>query len=195
MKRLWAFACRYADSARQKLVAGRTLTGVRLPAGLADARREIHNNLRQATFDLQRNQFNTVASACMKILNALERAPDDDGEAHAQVLEEGLSMLLRLQSPITPHLAHHLWRELGFGDDVLTAPWPEPLEEALAQDEVELVLQVNGKLRGSMRVARDASRDQIEALALAHPHVLKFTEGQAPRKVVVVPGRLVNVVV
>jgi leucyl-tRNA synthetase len=180
---------------RPKLVAGSTLQGVRLPAGLADARREIHNNLRQATFDLQRNQFNTVASACMKILNALERAPDDDGAAHAQVLEEGLSILLRLQSPITPHLGHHLWRALGFGEDAVTAAWPEPLEEALAQDELELVLQVNGKLRGSMRVARDASREQLEELALAHPHVLKFTEGQAPRKVVVVPGRLVNVVV
>jgi leucyl-tRNA synthetase len=195
MKRLWAFAFRYADSVRPKLVAGSTLQGVRLPAGLADARREIHNNLRQATFDLQRNQFNTVASACMKILNALERAPDDDGAAHAQVLEEGLSILLRLQSPITPHLGHHLWRALGFGEDAVTAAWPEPLEEALAQDELELVLQVNGKLRGSMRVARDASREQLEELALAHPHVLKFTEGQAPRKVVVVPGRLVNVVV
>jgi leucyl-tRNA synthetase len=195
LKRLWAFACRYADSVRPKLPAGTTLAGARLPAGLTDARREIHANLRQATFDLQRNQFNTVASACMKILNALERAPDEDGESHALVLAEGLSILLRVQSPITPHLGHHLWRELGFGDDVLTAAWPEPLEEALAQDEVELVLQVNGKLRGSMRVARDASREQLEKLALEHPHVLKFTEGQAPRKVVVVPGRLVNVVV
>jgi leucyl-tRNA synthetase len=102
---------------------------------------------------------------------------------------------LRLQSPITPHLCHHLWRELGFGADVLTTAWPEPLEEALAQDEVELVLQVNGKLRGNMRVARDASREHVEKLAMEHPHVLKFTEGQAPRKVVVVPGRLVNVVV
>ncbi len=195
MKRLWAFAWRYADSVRPGLPAGRTLAGVRLPAGLADARREVHANLRQATFDLQRNQFNTVASACMKMLNALERAPDEDGEAHAQVLEEGLSILLRLQSPITPHLCHHLWRELGFGADVLTTAWPEPLEEALAQDEVELVLQVNGKLRGNMRVARDASREHVEKLAMEHPHVLKFTEGQAPRKVVVVPGRLVNVVV
>ena len=195
LKRLWAFAHRYAESVRAALPEPRTLAQLKLAAGLAEARREVHANLRQATFDMQRNQFNTVASACMKILNALERAPADDAASHAQVVEEGLSMLLRLQSPVTPHVCQFLWKELGFGEDLLRAGWPEPLEAALAQDEVELVLQVNGKLRGSMRVAKEADRAAIERLALDSPQVRKFTEGQTPKKVIVVPGRLVNVVV
>ena len=97
-------------------------------------------------------------------------------------------------SPITPHIAHSLWRELGFGDDILAAPWPEPLAEALAQDEVELVLQVNGKLRGSLRVAADAPKEAIEAAALASDVAKKYMEGRPAKKVVIVPGRLVNIV-
>jgi hypothetical protein len=100
--------------------------------------------LRQANYDMQKHQFNTVASAAMKILNVLEKAPSD----------EGLSILLRLLSPITPHVCHYLWRELGFGSDVMVAPWPEPDPAALEQDEVELVVQVNGKLRGSIKGRR-----------------------------------------
>jgi leucyl-tRNA synthetase len=153
--------------------------------------------LKQANYDLQKHQFNTVASAAMKILNALERLPADRGAA-----EEGLSILLRLLSPITPHITHHLWRALGFGknfpgagDDILRAPWPEPDPAALEQDEVELVVQVNGKLRGSIRVPKAADRGAIESLALASPNVQKFVAGQNVKKVVVVPGRLVNVVV
>ena len=114
------------------------------------ARFEIHSLLKQANYDLQKLQFNTVASACMKILNALERLPEEDSAAD----EEGMSILLRLLSPITPHLCHHLWRELKFGDDVMQAPWPEVDPEALEQDEIELVVQVNGKLRGSIRVPK-----------------------------------------
>ncbi len=192
MKRVWGFAHRYHESIRANLPAGGMPA---LAAGLADARREIHRNLEQANFDLQRQQFNTVASACMKILNALERAPADDAAAHAAVAAEGLSILLRVQSPITPHLCHFLWQSLGFGKDILDAGWPEPLPEALAQDEIELVVQVNGKLRGSLRVAQGASQADIERLALDNPNVQKFTEGKPPRKVIVVPGRLVNIVV
>jgi leucyl-tRNA synthetase len=195
LRKLWAFARDFAASAQPQLPPRRTLGTVPLDAALAAVRREVHANLKQATYDMQRHQFNTVASACMKIRNALADAPRDDAAAHAQVVEEGLSILLRLQSPITPHLCQHLWRELGFGDDILSAPWPEPLEAALVQDEVELVLQVNGKLRGSMRAPRDADRAALETMALGHEAVQRFTNGQAPRKVVVVPGRLVNVVV
>jgi leucyl-tRNA synthetase len=110
------------------------------------------------------------------------------------VTEEGLSILLRLLSPITPHICHHLWRALGFGEDILHAPWPEPLDEALARDEIELVLQVNGKLRGSIKVPADATREQIEMLARASEVAQKYMEGKPARKVVVVPGRLVNIV-
>ena len=150
-----------------------------------EARFEIHSVLRQANYDMQKHQFNTVASAAMKILNALERSPS----------REGLSILLRLLSPITPHITHRIWRELDFGEDIMKAPWPEPDAAALEQDEVELVVQVNGKLRGSIRVPKAADRAAIEELARANPNVQRFVAGQDVKKVVVVPGRLVNLVV
>ncbi len=156
----------------------------------AKVRYQIHLELKKANDDIERHKFNTVASACMKILNALEDLPEWDATSR-----EGLSILLRLLSPIAPHITHHLWRELGFGEDVMNAPWPAPDPAALEQDEVELVVQVNGKLRGSIRVPKAADRGAIEGLALANPNVQKFVAGQSVKKVVVVPGRLVNLVV
>ncbi len=154
-------------------------------------RRETHLALKQASFDFSRFQFNTVVSAAMKTLNALEKAKTS---ADRGVLSEGLSILLRLLSPITPHIAQTLWKELGYGDNILTASWPEVDESALEQDEIELMIQVNGKLRGSLRVAKDADKASIEQLALAHEVVQKQLNGSAAKKVIVVPGRLVNVV-
>jgi leucyl-tRNA synthetase len=130
----------------------------------------------------------------MKILNALERAPQGDAAGGA-VVHEGLGILLRLLSPITPHVAHRLWLDLGFGSDILEATWPEPDPAALIEEEIELVVQVNGKKRGDVRVPRDADRKAIEGIVLADPAVQKFISGQPVKKVVVVPGRLVNVVV
>jgi len=167
-----------------------------LPATLAAARREVHAVLKQANYDLERQQFNTVASATMKMLNALESVlkggADESGNA---VLREGLSILLRVLSPIAPHISHQLWRDLGYGEDILTAPWPEPDAAALVEDEIELVVQVNGKKRGEVRVAKDANKATIEAAVLAHPEVQKFVAGQPVKKIVIVPGRLVNLVV
>jgi len=159
--------------------------------------------LKQADYDFTKFQFNTVVSATMKILNALERTPAMTESTlgakippvYQAIVTEGLSILLRLLAPITPHISHHLWHELGFGTDILTAPWPEPDPQALVQDEIVLVLQVNGKLRGNMRVAKDADRTQIEKLAMQNQNVQKHVNGQPVKKVVVVPGRLVNVVV
>jgi leucyl-tRNA synthetase len=179
LRRLWTYAARYS---RRKAAAGTASSAARF---------EIHSVLRQANYDLQRFQLNTVASACMKILNALERLPEEETAAEA----EGLSILIRLIAPISPHIAHHLWRELGFGEDVLKASWPEPDPAALEQDEIELVVQVNGKLRGSIRVPKAADRSAIEELARANPNVQRFVAGQNVKKVVVVPGRLVNLVV
>jgi leucyl-tRNA synthetase len=177
LKRVWAYALRQMNSTRNE-------------TSDAALRREIHQNLSQADYDIQRHQFNTVASACMKILNALERA-DAGGES----AKEGLSILLRLLSPIAPHISQHLWRELQLGEDVMHAPWPSPDPKALEQDELELVVQVNGKLRGSILVPKQADKATIESLAMANPNVQKFVAGQNVKKVVVVPGRLVNLVV
>jgi leucyl-tRNA synthetase len=137
----------------------------------------------------------------MKLLNSIaqfraaERAQDAVQGEWQLLLTEATGILIRLLSPITPHVAHHLWRELGYGEDVMTASWPDPDPAALEQEEVELVVQVNGKLRGSIRVPKAADRGAIEDLALANPNVQKFVAGQSVKKVVVVPGRLVNLVV
>ncbi len=191
LRRLWAFAHALQDVLRAPESAS---AAQKLSEPLATVRREIHLNLKQASYDLGKQQFNTVASAAMKILNALEKIPRD-AEGAGFVIREGLSILLRLLSPITPHITHTLWRESGYGDDILAAAWPEPSEDALVQDEIELVLQINGKHRGSLRVAADASKEVIEAAALASETAQKYMEGKPAKKVVVVPGRLVNIVV
>jgi leucyl-tRNA synthetase len=195
MKKLWAFARDFDETLRPLLASARTLVREALDGELAACRREVHLNLKQASYDLRRHQFNTVASACMKMLNALDRAPRSSPLAHAREVEEGLSILLRMQSPITPHICHHLWRALGYPGDILDAGWPAVDESALVQDEIDLVLQVNGKLRGNIRVPREADRAAIERTALDDPGAQRFIAGQTIKKVVIVPGRLVNVVV
>jgi leucyl-tRNA synthetase len=207
LRRLWTFACDRRDGLVAESSRRGRQPGYSYPANtapdLASVRREIHAILKQANYDVGRHQFNTVASAAMKILNALgtlpqshEAAPTSGNAAsNQQLLHEGLGILLRLLSPIAPHVAHHLWRELKFGEDILDAPWPEHDPAALIEDEVELVVQVNGRKRGDVRVPRDADAKAIENIVLADPAVQKHVSGQAIKKVVVVPGRLVNVVV
>ncbi|MCF8014490.1 MAG: leucine--tRNA ligase [Chromatiaceae bacterium] len=173
-----------------------TSTGVAAQAlddALSDARREVHTALKKALFDYQRQQFNTVVSACMTIVNTLSKL---DERATAQVLRrEGLSIALRLLAPIAPHITHHLWRELDLGDDILQAPWPQVDEEALAQDQITYVVQVNGKVRGKIEVPAAAERAEVEAAALANENVQRFIGEATLRKVIVVPNKLVNLVV
>jgi leucyl-tRNA synthetase len=193
LRRVWSFGHLFATEIRPQIGAQRNLANTKLPEKLAAFRREIHLLLKQANYDLGKQQFNTVASATMKMLNAIEKAPRQ-GAVAAEVIEECFGILLRVLSPLTPHISHALWLQLGYGDDILAAAWPEPLDAALVQDEIELMLQVNGKLRGSLRVPADAAKDVIEAAAVAHEAAVKFMEGKVPKKVVVVPGRLVNIV-
>jgi leucyl-tRNA synthetase len=155
-----------------------------------DARFEVHSALSQANYDMQRHQFNTVASACMKILNSIERLPDP-GSATAS---EGLSILIRLLAPIAPHIAHQLWRELGFGEDVMHAPWPEAEKSALEQDEIELVVQVNGVKRGTVRVPKSIDQRALEAAVKSLDFVKKQIGEKIIKRIIIVPGRLVNVV-
>jgi len=194
LKRLWA----YAQGARDAVAAGGAAPG----AGDADdasksARRDIHLTLRQANYDYERVQYNTVVSAGYKMLNTLEALPRDARGADA-VVREGLSILLRCLYPVIPHTAWALWRELGYErefGDLLDARWPEVDEGALVQDAIELVLQVNGKLRGKLVVPAGADRAQIEHAARGAAEVAKHAGGAPVKKVVVVPGKLVNVVV
>jgi leucyl-tRNA synthetase len=137
----------------------------------------------------------------MKLLNTLEAfkpSSAEGGDGDAAALCEGVSVLLRALYPACPHITHGLWTALGFAarqGELLDAPWPAVDESALVQDEIELVLQIAGKMRGSLRVPAQADAAAIEAAALASPEFARFAEGRAPRKVVIVPGRLVNVVV
>jgi leucyl-tRNA synthetase len=183
--------------------------GAKLGAGAADRaaaygkaaqalRREIHTVLRQVDYDYQRMQYNTVVSGAMKMLNALEDAKVQDEAGGPEALREGFGVLLRVLYPATPHLAHALWQDLGYAarlGELLDAPWPQVDEAALVQDEIELVLQVNGKTRGAVAVPAGADKAEIERRALASEAFQKFAAGATPKKVVVVPGRLVNVVV
>ena len=160
-------------------------------------RREIHTVLKQVDYDYQRMQYNTVVSGTMKMLNALEGF-DAEATAGGQVaLIEGFGILLRCLYPATPHLTHQLWSGLGYAGELgelLDAPWPKVDPVALVQDEIELMLQINGKLRGSILVPASADKAAIEAAAVASEPVQKQANGAAPKKVIVVPGRLVNVV-
>jgi leucyl-tRNA synthetase len=190
LRRLWAFAFKHGDSVR----AGAAATASEASKA---ARREVHLVLEQVSRDFERLQYNTVISGAMKLLNTLEDAARD-GQAEPALVHEGLSVLLRMLYPACPHITHALWTELGYAaklGDLLDAPWPVVDEAALVQDEIELMLQVNGKLRGAIKVPAAADKAAIEAAALANPDCIKFADGKPPKKVVIVPGRLVNVVV
>jgi len=192
LRRVWAFG--YAQSGR--IAAAGAVNSASLNNEQKNLRREIHKILQQADHDLKRIQYNTVVSACMKMLNTLEAAKLDDGAISNAVVAEGLSIFLRVLYPVAPHITHALWQELGFAGvhgDILNAAWPQVDPAALEQSEIEMMIQVNGKLRGSITVARDADKATIEAAALANENVQRYLEG-APKKIIVVPGKLVNIV-
>ena len=163
---------------------------------IRSARRELHLTLKQADYDYERVQYNTVVSAGMKMLNTLEAIPRGVPGADALV-REGLSILLRVLYPLVPHVTWVLWNDLGFSarlGDLLDAPWPAVDDDELAREEIELMLQVNGKLRGKLSVPSTADKAAIEAAARVAPEVARHGDATAIKKVIVVPGRLVNVV-
>ncbi len=209
LKRVWAFAhdkCELVKLGGELLAGGGSINWSNAHPDQRESRRELHKLLELALHDFDKSQFNTVVAACMKIMNLLSTAPrvvevhqgksyEATMNVYSGIVYEGFSILLRLLAPIAPHITHILWRELGYGTDILTSPWPQPDAAALVQDTVELVVQVNGKVRGKVKVPADADRAAIEAAALADENVQRFTEGKNVVKVIVVPGRLVNVVV
>jgi leucyl-tRNA synthetase len=186
LRRLWTFAQAHAASVKS---AGAGEAG----DAVKKARRELHMTLKQANDDYERLHYNTVVSASMIMLNTLEALPDASG---ADALRrEGLSLLLRVLYPVAPHATWVLWRDLGFDGDLIDAPWPEVDPQALVTDTIELVLQVSGKVRGKIVVPADAGQDAIKEIAAAAPEVARHAAGAPVKKVIVVPGRLVNVVV
>jgi leucyl-tRNA synthetase len=188
LRRVWNFGAKVGAATDAKAAYGKDAKALRL---------EVHTVLKQVDYDYQRMQYNTVVSGAMKLLNALEgfkgHAPGD-----AAAVWEGFGILLRTLYPVTPHIAHELWQALGYAaqqGDLLDAPWPKVDEDALKQDEIELMLQVNGKLRGAIHVPAAADKALIEQIALASEAFIKQADGAVPKKVIVVPGRLVNVVI
>ncbi len=165
-----------------------------LSAGAKALRLQLHQAIQKIDDDFgRRKTFNTAIAATMELLNALGKFEEHDHTARA-VAQEVLENTVLLLSPIVPHIAETLWRELRPGSQLADQGFPTADPAALVQDEIELVIQVNGKLRGSLRVSKDADRSAIEQLALAHEAVQKQLAGATAKKVIVVPGRLVNVV-
>ena len=189
LRRLWVFGATHAHQIGHAAHV--------LPKELSEAdqalRLELHGVLKQANFDYQRKQYNTVVSAAMKMLNAVEQAK----AVSPEVRRETFGILLRVLYPVVPHITFTLWQAAGyvaqFGE-LLDAPWPEVDEAALVQNEITLMVQVNGKLRGQVVVPADADKATIESLALTSDAAIKALNGVSPKKVIVVPGRLVNIV-
>ncbi|MCQ8180489.1 leucine--tRNA ligase [Methylomonas sp. SURF-1] len=158
-------------------------------------RRQLHQALQKVTDDMaRRHTFNTAIAANMELVNALNKFEDDSANGRA-VRQEVLESIVLMLAPIIPHAAQQLWSDLGRDSDIVAAPWPELDESALVQDSIEMVVQVNGKLRGKLAVAVSASKEQIETLALADANVQRFLEGKPVKKLIVVPQKLVNIVV
>ena len=156
-------------------------------------RRKLHQTLRSITEDFEAFQFNTIVASLMELLNEL-MAARDKGLAASPVWAEARSLYLRMLAPVAPHLAEELWERGGEQDSVHVATWPEVDDEATQEDEITLVVQVNGKLRDRLVVPVDISKADAEKMALEAEGVRKFLDGKTVRKVIVVPGRLVNIV-
>ena len=193
LRRLWAFAARHAEA----LGAAPPDAPAYGPRAQA-LRREVHGLLRQVDYDYRRMQYNTVVSGAMKMLNAVEGFDGDGSAGDRAALAEAFGILLRCLYPVAPHATDALWDELGLAarhGALVDAPWPQVDAAALEQDEIELVLQVNGKRRGAIRVPAQADHGAIERIAIESDAFRQVAQGARPKKVVVVPGRLVNLVV
>ncbi|OHC16267.1 MAG: leucine--tRNA ligase [Pseudomonadales bacterium GWC2_63_15] len=189
LRRVWRLAHAHVSAG----VAG-TLDTARLSDEQKAVRRAIHLAIKQASVDVgQHHKFNTAIAQVMTLMNVLEKAATASEQDRA-LLQEGLETVALLLAPITPHISHELWQRLGKQGAIIDAQWPKVDESALVQDSLTLVVQVNGKLRGQIEVPAAATREEVEAAARGNENVLRFTEGLTIRKVIVVPGKLVNIV-
>jgi leucyl-tRNA synthetase len=202
LKRLWAFCYEAKETIKKYNHLPQTslhemANWEEADRGQTDVFRQIYEVSEQAKFDYERQQYNTVVSGCMKILNLLAKVPAADGP-HQDVSEiiiyESTSILLRLLSPITPHITHQLWLDLNYPGTILHATWPKSSAIAFKVETIELVVQINGKLRSRVRVPHGADQETIEAKVKEDPKVQQIVKGQSIKKIIIVPGKLVNVV-
>jgi leucyl-tRNA synthetase len=190
MKRLWKAVHQHVGGGATPGLDKAALTDMQ-----RDMRRLAHETLVKVTNDIgRRRTFNTAIAAVMELMNALARFEDRSPQGRA-VAQEALDIVVLVLSPIVPHACHALWHELGHPGAVVDARWPQPDADALVRSEIEVVVQVNGKLRGRVTVAANAGEAEVRAVALADPNVQKFIDGKPIRKFVYVPGKLANVVV
>jgi leucyl-tRNA synthetase len=197
LRRVWNFAHKHRAAITQGMAVDRSQS-VEFSKAAKALRLDIHSVLKQANYDYERMQYNTVVSAVMKMLNTLEDAALSDSTEDCAALAECVSILLRVLYPVCPHIAFHLWQDLGLQNasgSLLDVEWPKVDDTALVRDEIELMLQVNGKLRGSLVVSANADKTAIEQAALACEAFQKQAQGAAVKKIIVVPGRLVNLVI
>jgi len=190
LRRLWKMV---AEHVAAGLPSGRNFAD--LPPALRELRRITHQTLQKVTDDMgRRRTFNTAIAAVMELANALGKL-NDSVERARQVRHEALEIIVRVLSPIVPHITHELWFALGHEDAVVNAPWPPVDTDALKQDNLEIVVQVNGKLRGRVSVPAQAGEERVREIALADETVARYVGGKPVRKIIVVPGKLVNIVV
>jgi leucyl-tRNA synthetase len=189
LRRLWKVVYEHVQAGEVS-----ACSGGELPSALQDFRRQLHQTIAKVSGDIERRkQFNTAIAANMELMNALAKLEGEDPLTRS-VRQEALEAIVLMLAPIVPHICRVLLKALKPGACLVGASWPVADAAALVRDEIELMLQVNGKLRGKLRIGADAGKEAIEAAALANPDVQKHMEGRPAKKVVVVPGRLVNVV-
>ncbi|MDH3533501.1 MAG: leucine--tRNA ligase [Gammaproteobacteria bacterium] len=190
LKRFWNAVVEHAQAGSATAVDASALNDAQ-----KELRRKTHQTIAKISDDLgRRSSFNTAIAAAMELLNAINKL-DDDSDAGRAVARESLEAVVLMLSPIVPHICHALWQQLGHQTPLIDQAWPAVDESALEADRIEMVVQVNGKLRARLSVPADADKSTVEALALADVNVQRFIDGNDIRKVIVVPGRLVNIVV
>jgi leucyl-tRNA synthetase len=191
LRRFWREVVTHAGNPDHPVVDASTLT----PAQKT-LRRQLHETIQKVSDDVgRRYAFNTAIAALMELLNAVGKFDDQSDQGRA-VRHEALEAMVLLLNPVTPHVAHALWQVLGHGETLIEdQPWPKVDAGALVKEAVTLAVQVNGKLRATIEVPVSLGKDEVERLALAEPKIVDFIAGATPKKVIVVPGKIVNIVV
>ncbi len=191
--RVWRFVDKYRSLYTKEQIGGTPLSGA-----LKNVRAELHRTVKAVTWDIsERMQFNTAIARMMELTNTLYQLPEDEASTRegALVISEVFNKLIPMLSVFVPHVAEEMWESLGNSTMLYDHPWPEYLEELTARDEIEIVFQVNGKIRSKSMVPSSITRDEMERAALADARIQEFIQGKEIVKVVAVPGKLVNVVI
>ncbi len=190
LKKLYAFALAHENAT---ITCNNTKpTKIVLTAEEKKSHTEIHTILQQANLDIARLHLNTVVSAAMKLLNLLQALPETPNRS--AIVHEGLSILLRLLNPITPHITHYLWHELQFKGDIADTPWPQADSNVLVKNEYDLIIQINGKVRGKITIASGADEDTIKTAAVSQENISRIIAQKPIKKIIVVPKKIINIV-